>query len=68
MDAIYEPIAVIEHYGRLNNSRESEGHYICDVRDEKSNKWHRTNDAQIPVMLEMTDVTKQGYVVLFKRK
>ena len=67
-DAIYEPIAVIEHFGRITDRKRSEGHYICDVKDKKSDKWHRTNDSKMPVMIKISDVTKQGYVVLLKRK
>ena len=68
MDAIYEPIAVIEHLGRITDRKTSEGHYICDVKDKKSDRWHRTNDSKMPVMIKISDVTKQGYVVLLKRK
>ena len=52
MNAIYEPIAVIEHMGRITDRKTSEGHYICDVKDKKSDKWHRTNDSKIPVMID----------------
>ena len=63
----YEPISVIEYRGRLTNTGESQGHYICDVKDVNSNSWYRTNDNCDPVEIQSSDVSKSGYVILFKR-
>ena len=46
---------------------ESAGHYICDIKDNVSNQWFRTNDANLQVALNISEVSKFAYVVLFKR-
>ena len=33
-EVLYEVIAVIEYKGRVTASGHSDGHYICDVKDE----------------------------------
>ena len=58
---------MIEYKGRLDRTGASQGHYICDVKDKKSKLWFRTNDNSDPVQLEISDVSKSGYVVLYKR-
>ena len=63
----YEPIAVIEFRGTLDPSGQSEGHYICDIRDNLSNQWFRSNDANLPASISASEVSKFAYVVLFKR-
>ena len=63
----YEAISVIQHMGRLSSSGESGGHYVCDVKDKISNRWFRTNDDCTPIQIRTSDVSKNGYVVLFKR-
>jgi uncharacterized UBP type Zn finger protein len=63
----YEAIAVIEYMGRLSQNGESEGHYICDVKDTISNQWFRTNDNSTPFPLRTSDVSQNGYVVLLRR-
>ena len=40
---------------------------IFDVKDKSSNLWFRTNDNQHPVEISPSDVTKNGYVYLFKK-
>ena len=59
---------MIEHAGSLDKMGNSEGHYICDVKDKLSSLWHRTNDSKIPEILDVQDVTENGYVILFKRQ
>ena len=49
-----------------NSIGESWGHYICDVKENSSNLWFRTNDNHQPVEISPSDVTKNGYVYLFK--
>ena len=62
-DYFFEPIAIIEHQGILFNG----GHYVCDVKDVRSNTWYRTNDSAKPKTLSSNNVTKQGYVVMYRR-
>ena len=64
----YECIAVIQFDGRLNPNGQSGGHYTCDIKDNITNVWFRTNDEQDPVPIEVKDVSKYAYVVLLKRK
>ena len=61
----YEPISVIEYRGRLTSTGQSQGHYICDVKDVVSNSW--TNDNCDPVQIQSSNVSQSGYVILFKR-
>ena len=43
------------------------GHYLCDIKENITNKWFRTNDNSDPMPIRTTDVSQYGYVVLFKR-
>ena len=63
----YEAIAVIEYMGRLSQTGESDGHYICDIKESISNKWFRTNDNYTPIPIRTPDVSQNGYVILFRR-
>ena len=63
----FEAISVIDFAGRLSSTGESGGHYTCDIKESKSNKWFRTNDSRLPIQIEEAQVSKTGYVVLFKR-
>ena len=63
--ACYEPIAVIEYQGIVNSDGFSQGHYICDVKVDKT--WFRTNDDSNPVEISVKNVSKQGYAFLFKQ-
>ena len=63
----YEAVAVIEYVGSLSRSGVSNGHYICDVKDPNSKLWYRTNDDRCPIELEVSEVSKNAYVVLYKR-
>ena len=62
----FEPIGILEHIGDVNARGESDGHYICDIKDKLSNYWFRTNDSQLPILLCTDDVTKLGYCILYK--
>ena len=66
-EAVYKPIAVIEFQGRISSSGQSEGHYICDVQEQETNVWFRTNDNKSPVPIEAEQVSKKAYVTLLKR-
>ena len=65
--AWYEPISVEEFRGRLHPDGSSEGHYVCDVKENLSNQWFRTNDANLPIPISASEVSKLAYVVLFNR-
>ena len=65
--AWYEPISVIDFQGSLARTGESHGHYTCDVKDVNTNTWYRTNDNCNPIRIQSDDVSKHGYVVLYKR-
>ena len=59
---------MIEFSGSVNSSGgNSQGHYICDVKDKESNKWFRTNDNRSPVYIEEKNISNLPYVVLYKR-
>ena len=63
----YEVVSVIEYRGTLTSSGHSEGHYICDLKDNSSRLWFRTNDNDDPQQMEQEDVTKSAYVILYKK-
>ena len=63
----YEAISIIEFQGRINEAGYSQGHYICDLQEQISKCWFRTNDNRYPVMINKNEVTKNAYVVLLKR-
>ena len=63
----YEAISVVEFNGTLSPTGDSVGHYICDVKDSTSSTWFKTNDDKHPVPISNSEVSKYGYIVLFKR-
>ena len=65
-EAIFEPICVVQHQGVLRGDGASYGHYTADVKDQRSNRWHRTSDNAVPVPITPSEVTKRGYVFLYK--
>ena len=67
LEGIFEPIALIEHQGRMTSDGEGQGHYICDVKT-KDNYWFRTNDNQLPVHISQNNVSKKSVVVLYRKK
>ena len=64
----YEPIAVIEFMGNITSDGISYGHYICDILEAETRRWYRTNDNAIAKLIKKTEISKQGYVVLYKLK
>ena len=67
-DNWFECIGVIEHLGSLGSDGSSAGHYICDIKDRKTDLWFRTNDSNIPSQICVNEVSKIGYAKLFRRK
>ena len=63
----YEVVSIIEYKGSLRSTGESEGHYICDIKDKSSGKWFRTNDNNNPIQIEPEDVSNFAYVILYKK-
>ena len=67
-EAIYEAVAVLEYKGTMDSSGESRGHYICDVKHKDGKQiWFRTNDSSNPILIKEKEVSKYGFVILFKR-
>ena len=66
-DIEYEPVAVIEFQGTVSSQGNSNGHYICDIKDKLSNRWFRTNDNKIPMSITIESVSQAAYVILYKR-
>ena len=62
----YIPIGVVPHSGNIYGKKSS-GHYTCDLK-QTNGKWIRTNDDKTATVLSESDVTKSGYIVLYKRK
>ena len=54
----YEAIGCIEFQGKLSNTGESQGHYICDVRTQPHGKWYRTNDNLEPEEIKKCEVSQ----------
>jgi hypothetical protein len=63
----FEPIALVEHQGQMAEDGKTRGHYICDLEDQETLRWFRTNDNQTPVPISLDDVTKNP-VVLYRKK
>ena len=63
----FEPIAIVEHRGQLYQDGETQGHYICDLEDDETLKWFRTNDNEIPIPIELKSVTKNPVVIMYKK-
>ena len=63
----YEVVAVIEYKGNVSSTGDSDGHYICDIKDKVSGMWFRTNDNNDPVQIELASVSASAYIVLYKK-
>jgi hypothetical protein len=61
--AEYQAISIIEFEGSID----SQGHYICDVQEQSSSLWFRTNDNCYPIPILLEAVSKNVYVILLKR-
>ena len=66
-DEYYQAISIVEFEGSINSSGQSHGHYICDVEEQTSKVWFRTNDNSFPLPILLEDVSKNAYVVLLRR-
>ena len=63
----YEPVAIIEFQGTVGATGESNGHYICDIKEKSSGLWFRTNDNLEPRQIGIETVTKNAYVILYRK-
>ena len=63
----FEAIGVIEHRGSISKLNTSRGHYVCDIKQNGSNLWYRTNDDRKPFEINTESVSRQGYAILFRR-
>ena len=59
-------MAVVEYVGSLSRAGLSQGYYICDVKDVDSNSWYITDDSSYPVELEVSEVSRNAFVILYK--
>ena len=41
------------------------GHYTAEIKS-KENHWYKTNDEKMPKRIKDSELTKQGYIFLFK--
>ena len=65
-EAMFELICVIQHEGVLRGDGGSYGHYTADVKEQSNSKWFRTSDNAAPIPINSSEVTKRGYVFLYK--
>ena len=63
----YEPVAIIEFQGSVRSTGQSDGHYVCDIKDSSTGMWFRTNDNNDPQPINCVDVSKFAYVVLYRK-
>ena len=63
----FEAISVIEHKGSISKLNASRGHYVCDIKENGSNLWYRTNDDCEPFEINTENVSSQGYAILLRR-
>ena len=52
----------------MTRGGEGQGHYICDIKSPTSKSWFRTNDNNNPARISSRHVTKNGVVILYKKK
>ena len=46
---------------------ESNGHYICDIKEKSTGLWFKTNDNLEPRQIGIENVTKNAYVILYRK-
>ena len=62
----FEAVAIVEYKGNISNTGTSQGHYTCDIKYPHSQLWYRTNDSTIPFPIQLKNVSKYPYVILYK--
>ena len=63
----YEPVSIIDFQGTVRVTGESNGHYICDIKENSTGLWFRTNDNLEPRPISIEEVTKNAYVILYRK-
>ena len=66
-EAEYQAISIVEFQGSINSAGQSQGHYICDVQEQSTTFWFRTNDNCYPIPILLENVSQNAYVILLKR-
>ena len=65
-EALFKPIAVIHHTGRVNEgSRNTSGHYQADILDTETDLWYQTSDEDLPFLVDTP--SDQGYIIILKK-
>ena len=64
---IYEFIGLVKFIGEVSAYGAFKGHYIANIKTLE-NTFYRTDDSRTPRLLAKSEVSKQGFIVLFKRK
>ena len=67
IQTIYQPVAGISHSGGLPEEGISHGHYTCDIKHHVYGLWYETNDRKNPRRIKLANVSKHGYVILYKK-
>ena len=62
----FKPIAVITHLGNVDEGNETQGHFIADIFNIKTQKWVRTSDSDEPRNIEFSQISKTGYIYLYQ--
>ena len=66
VSATFSPIGVIEHQGSVVGTTVT-GHYTADVFNHSTNQWYRTSDSSKPNMITKENLSKMGYIFLYKK-
>ena len=64
---MFEPVSVIEYQGNISKQGDSAGHYICDIKEKQTGCWFRTNDNRNPIPIDIEEVSKLAYVILYRQ-
>ena len=62
----FEPMAIIHHSGNVIGQT-TQGHYRADVKNKETLNWFRTSDNDLPESLTEKELTKMGYIFLYKK-
>ena len=60
------PISIIHHSGSVIEET-VRGHYRADVKNKETETWFRTSDNDQPKKLNSNELSKVGYIFLYKK-
>ena len=63
----YKAITVVSYMGNINSQGHSGGHYTADVLCKSNGKWYRTSDSMDPQEIEVSNISKNGILFLYKK-